>query len=104
MFADNRFSRRGFLGLTGGIGAAMALAACGTSGTQAGGSVKGTTSKAILPSAAPGNWNEVLGKVNDKLEGDLGFKLDTQFVNWSNYQQQALLKFTAGEKDRTSVV
>lgn len=103
MFADNRFSRRGFLGLTGGIGAAMALAACGTAGPQGGGSLKGTTSKAILPSSAPGNWKEVLQKVNAKLEGDLGFNLDVQFVNWSNYQQQALLKFTAGENFDTAL-
>ena len=103
MFENNRFSRRGFLGLAGGLGVAMGLAACGTSGSSAGGAVKGTTSKAVLPSAAPGNWKEVLDKVNTKLQSDLGFNFDAQFINWSNYQQQALLKFTAGEDFDTAL-
>lgn len=103
MITDHRFSRRGFIGLAGGIGAALALGACGTGSTSGAGSIKGSTSLAILPATAPTSWKEVLDKVNTKLEGDLGFKLDAQFINWSNYQQQALLKFTAGEKFDTAL-
>jgi putative aldouronate transport system substrate-binding protein len=98
MIPNTAVSRRGFLGLAGGLGVAAALAGCGTSGgTSTGGSVSGT-STAILPSTAPTTWNAVLAKVNGKLKSDLGFELDAQFINWSNYQQQSLLKFTAGEK------
>jgi putative aldouronate transport system substrate-binding protein len=98
MIPNTAVSRRGFLGLAGGLGVAAALAGCGTSGgTSTGGAVSGT-STAILPSTAPTTWNAVLAKVNGKLKSDLGFELDAQFINWSNYQQQSLLKFTAGEK------
>ncbi|XAS70155.1 DUF3502 domain-containing protein [Micrococcaceae bacterium Sec5.1] len=98
MIPNSSVSRRGFLGLAGGLGAAAALAGCGTSGSSStGGAVTGT-SVAVLPSTAPATWNAVLAKVNSKLKSDLGFDLDAQFINWSNYQQQSLLKFTAGEK------
>ncbi|WP_461162986.1 ABC transporter substrate-binding protein [Arthrobacter sp. R4-81] len=97
MIANPAVSRRGFLGLAGGLGVAAALAGCGTSGNSSGGPVTGT-STAVLPSTAPTSWNAVLAKVNGKLKADRGFELDAQFINWSNYQQQSLLKFTAGEK------
>ncbi|WP_309108808.1 DUF3502 domain-containing protein [Arthrobacter sp.] len=97
MIPNPAVSRRGFLGLAGGLGVAAALAGCGTSGSSSGGPVSGT-STAVLPSTAPTSWNAVLAKVNSKLKTDLGFELDAQFINWSNYQQQSLLKFTAGEK------
>lgn len=97
MIPNPAVSRRGFLGLAGGLGVAAALAGCGTSGSSSGGPVSGT-STAVLPSTAPATWNAVLAKVNGKLKSELGFELDAQFINWSNYQQQSLLKFTAGEK------
>lgn len=97
MIPNPAVSRRGFLGLAGGLGVAAALAGCGTSGGSSGGPVSGT-STAVLPSTAPATWNAVLAKVNGKLKSELGFELDAQFINWSNYQQQSLLKFTAGEK------
>ena len=98
MIPNTAVSRRGFLGLAGGLGVAAALAGCGTPGASStGGAVTGT-SVAVLPSTAPATWNAVLAKVNSKLKSDLGFELDAQFINWSNYQQQSLLKFTAGEK------
>lgn len=97
MIPNPAVSRRGFLGLAGGLGVAAALAGCGTSASSSGGPVSGT-STAVLPSTAPATWNAVLAKVNGKLKSELGFELDAQFINWSNYQQQSLLKFTAGEK------
>ena len=98
MIPNTAVSRRGFLGLAGGLGVAAALTGCGTPGASStGGAVTGT-SVAVLPSTAPATWNAVLAKVNSKLKSDLGFELDAQFINWSNYQQQSLLKFTAGEK------
>ena len=97
MIPNPAVSRRGFLGIAGGLGVAAALAGCGTSGSSSGGPVSGT-STAVLPSTAPATWSAVLAKVNGKLKSDLCFELDAQFINWSNYQQQSLLKFTAGEK------
>ena len=98
MIPNTAVSRRGFLGLAGGLGVAAALTGCGTPGASStGGAVTGT-SVAVLPSTAPATWNAVLAKVNSKLKSDVGFELDAQFINWSNYQQQSLLKFTAGEK------
>ncbi|MBT2512477.1 DUF3502 domain-containing protein [Arthrobacter sp. ISL-30] len=101
--ANSPFSRRGFLGLAGGLGAALALSSCGTgTSASAGGGATGT-STVILPSTAPTSWNAVLSKVNSKLKADAGFELDAQFIIWSNYQQQSLLKFTAGESFDTAL-
>ncbi len=98
MIPNTAVSRRGFLGLAGGLGVAAALTGCGTPGASSTGRAVTGTSVAVLPSTAPATWNAVLAKVNSKLKSDLGFELDAQFINWSNYQQQSLLKFTAGEK------
>jgi len=98
MIPNTAVSRRGFLGLASGLGVAAALAGCGTPGASSTGGAVAGTSVAVLPSTAPATWNAVLAKVNSKLKSDLGFELDAQFINWSNYQQQSLLKFTAGEK------
>jgi putative aldouronate transport system substrate-binding protein len=91
--ANFRINRRHFLAMTGaaGIGAAMSG---GMSRAMAQG-LSGT-SLAMLPSQAPANWNAVLDKANAALQAEHGFTLDAQFINWSNYGQQALLKFTAG--------
>lgn len=90
-----QLSRRGFLAATGGLGAALALAACSSSGGNSGGGLSGT-STALLPSTAPVGWSKVIAQANAKLKKDLGFTLDAQFTAWTNYGQQALLKFTAG--------
>lgn len=90
----NSLSRRGFLGLSGGLGAAtiLGLAGCGSSAGSS-----SSTIRVVMPGVAPSGWDTVLGKVNGKLKADTGLTLDAQFINWSNYQQQALLKFTSGE-------
>lgn len=93
------FSRRGFLTLAGAAGLAIGLsttlAACTTGGGGGDGKLSGN-SLAILPSQAPSGWNAVLAKANAKLQDEHGIKLGAQFINWSNYGQQSLLKFTAG--------
>jgi putative aldouronate transport system substrate-binding protein len=95
-----RINRRHFLALSGaaGIGAAMSG---GMSRAMAQG-LSGT-SQAILPSQAPSNWKAVLEKANAALQAEHGFTLDAQFINWSNYGQQALLKFTAGAQFDTAL-
>ncbi|WP_129670264.1 extracellular solute-binding protein, partial [Phytoactinopolyspora endophytica] len=50
-----------------------------------------------MPGTVPTGWNGVLERVNEKLQADTGLTLNAEFINWSNYQEQALLKFTAGE-------
>jgi putative aldouronate transport system substrate-binding protein len=94
-------SRRGFLGLSGGLGvaAAFGLAGCGGGNTE----TSGGTVRVIMPGEVPPGWNPVLAKVNSKLKADTGLTLNAQFINWSNYQQQALLKFTAAEKFDTAL-
>lgn len=104
---STNFNRRSFLGLAGtagvGIGLAGALAGCGSpSNTSSSGKLSGT-SLAIMPTAAPSNWNAVLAKANAKLKKDHGFTLSTQFINFTNYGQQALLKFTAGASFDTAL-
>jgi putative aldouronate transport system substrate-binding protein len=89
-----QFNRRAFLSIAGVTGVTLALAACSPGATTAG-KLAGT-SLAIMPSAAPTNWKAVLAKANTALKKEHGFVLDAQFINWGNYLQQALLKFTAG--------
>ena len=92
-------SRRNFLALGGGAGLALALAACSSGGgsSSSGGSnsVSGV-STVLLPGTQPIGWGNVIAKANAKLQKDLGFTLDAQFVSWTNYVSQNLLKFTAG--------
>lgn len=99
-------SRRGFLALGGaaalGIGLSGALAGCAPSASSGTSSFSGK-SLAVLPSTAPTNWNTVLQKFNAGLKKEHGFELDAQFINWTNYGQQALLKFTAGAKFDTAL-
>lgn len=100
-------SRRGFLAATGGLSLAslLGLNGCGDSssgsGSGSGGSVDNLA--LLLPGDAPKGWDAVLAKVNEKLKKDLGFTISPQFIAWSNYQQQSLLKFTAGEKFDTAL-
>ncbi len=100
-------SRRTFLGLAGVAGLAGTLAACGTPASSGGGSSSGSklsgASLALLPSAAPSNWTAVLAKANRQLQQEHGITLDAQFINWTNYGQQALLKFTAGASFDTAL-
>ncbi|NDL57199.1 extracellular solute-binding protein [Phytoactinopolyspora mesophila] len=100
MSRPNTLSRRGFLGMSGslGIAAAFGLSSCGNnSGSGSSGGGGGGTVTAILPSTTPTGWNAVLERVNEKLEADTGLTLRAEFINWSSYQEQTLLKFTAGE-------
>ena len=102
--STNTLNRRGFLALTGaaGLGIGLGLAGCAPSSSSAGGSLSGT-SLALLPSTAPSNWTAVLAQANKALQKDHGFTLDAQFINWQNYGQQSLLKFTAGAKFDTAL-
>ena len=98
-------SRRGFLALGGtaalslGLGASLVGCSPSTSGST---SLSGQ-SLAILPSTAPTGWNTVLAKFNAGLKKAHGFELNAQFINWTNYAQQSLLKFTAGAKFDTAL-
>lgn len=101
----NQLSRRGFLAATGGlsIGAMLGLSGCGDSSQSGSKSSGGDTLSLLLPGDVPKGWETVLAEVNKKLKTDLGFTIAPQFIAWSNYQQQALLKFTAGENFDTAL-
>jgi putative aldouronate transport system substrate-binding protein len=93
--SSSPLNRRRFLALGGGAGLALAIAGCGQGAATSSNSVSGVTT-ALLPGTQPIGWNNVLSQVNAKLSKDLGFTLDAQFVSWTNYVSQNLLKFTAG--------
>jgi len=92
-------SRRALL--SGAAAGMLGLAACQPSaplGSGSGGEGVGEhPSLAYLPSTQPANWSAVIGAVNEKMKADIGTTLDAQFLNWSQYAQQVLLKFTAAE-------
>ncbi|QNE35434.1 ABC transporter substrate-binding protein [Leifsonia shinshuensis] len=93
-------SRRGFLAGTGGALAMFALAAC----TPGGAAGSGKEYSLLLPGVAPtGNWNGVLAALNKKLQADKGFTIKPEFINWTNYPTQSVLKFTSGEKFQTAL-
>lgn len=95
-------SRRGFLAGTGGLIAAATLAACapGAGGTSGGAA---STFGLLLPGDVPAQWDRIRAAVNAKLEADLGFELKPEFINWTNYKAQSLLKFTARENFQTAL-
>jgi len=101
----NQLSRRGFLTATGGlsIGAMLGLSGCGDASQSGDKSSGGDTLALLLPGDVPKGWETVLAEVNKKLKTDLGFTIAPQFIAWSNYQQQSLLKFTAGENFDTAL-
>jgi len=94
-------SRRGFLAGAGGAIAAMALAACAPGG--GGGSGAGGTYGLLLPGDVPPEWERIRTAVNAKLKADLGFEFQPEFISWTNYKAQSLLKFTAGEQFETAL-
>ncbi|NUQ99813.1 MAG: ABC transporter substrate-binding protein [Streptomyces sp.] len=82
-----------------------ALTALGTAsavfGLDACGSGTGSSADRLvmlLPGDIPVGWDAIRGAVNAKLKADLGFTIDAQFVSWTNYSNQELLKFTSGER------
>jgi putative aldouronate transport system substrate-binding protein len=95
-------SRRRLLAAGGGLSLAALLSAAGC-----GDSTDSKTTSDVLTLLLPGNqptgWAEVLAKVNTKLKAERGFTIAPQFVAWTNYKDQSLLKFTAGEKFDTAL-
>jgi putative aldouronate transport system substrate-binding protein len=92
-------SRRSFLkssatlGALGAAAATFGLSSCTSSSSSSG----SDTLKLILPSDVPAGWDNVLGAINKKLKADRGFTLSTQYIAWTNYANQLLLKFTSGD-------
>lgn len=101
------FSRRRFMALSGAVGAAGAigLAGCSNPSSTPSQSTAGLSgaSSTLLPGAAPERWNEVLAAVNAKMQEEIGVTLDAQYYPWSNFAQQSLLRFTAGDKFDTGL-
>lgn len=104
MSAPHNLSRRSFLAVGGGVSLAglFGLSACSNGGNASGGNAA-TNLKLLLPGAVPDGWDGVQTAVNKKLQEDLGFTISPQFINWNNYGNQALLKFTAGENFDTAL-
>lgn len=104
--SSTALTRRGFLGASGVGLAAFLLAGCnegaapttGSSGEAFTGSLSN-----LLPGDTPTGWDGVYQQVNAKLQADLGFEFNPQFIAWANYRDQALLKFTAGDSFDSSL-
>lgn len=95
-------SRRGFLAGAGAAFATLALAACTPGGSGGGASASGTYTL-LLPGDVPPQWDRIREAVNKKVKADLGFEIQPEFINWTNYANQSLLKFTAGEQFETAL-
>ena len=92
-------NRRHFLALSSAASLGLSATFAGRLPSAIGQSAKlSGTSLALLPTSAPSNWKAVQAKANAALQAEHGFTFDAQFINWTNYGQQALLKFTAGAK------
>lgn len=101
---SHQLTRRGFIaGSAGAAGMAtlLSLAACAPAG---GGSTAGPADLlGILPGDEPKGWAEVKEAINKKLEADLGITYTPEFIPWSNFSEQTLLKFTSGENFDTAL-
>ena len=95
-------SRRSLLAAGGGLSLAALLGAAGCGGSS---DTKASSDvlTLLLPGNQPTGWAEVLAKVNTKLKAEKGFTIAPQFIAWSSYKDQSLLKFTAGEKFDTAL-
>lgn len=91
-------TRRRFLLASGTLGGAAAFGLSGCQSSSRAQPSRGFTGTLtlLLPSEAPIGWDAVLAKLNAKLSSDVGFTINPQFIVWSDYAQQALLKFTSG--------
>ncbi|WP_170163259.1 ABC transporter substrate-binding protein [Bogoriella caseilytica] len=99
---SSQFSRRRLLQgslAVGGLGLLGAIAGCGN-GSGAG---NGTTLHSLLPGDIPQRWSEVRAHVNEALEADRGLRIDPEFISWTNYAEQEMLKFTTGERFDTAL-
>jgi putative aldouronate transport system substrate-binding protein len=98
-------SRRTLLAASGGVSLAtlFGLSACSNGGGASSGGGAANSLKLLLPGAVPDGWDAVLTAVNKKLQEDLGFTINPQYINWKSYGEQALLKFTAGENFDTAL-
>ncbi|HVX09131.1 ABC transporter substrate-binding protein [Humibacter sp.] len=96
-------TRRGFLAIASGTGASVALAACTPSANSANGGKVSGSSSAIVSGTQPPGWHAVSDRLNSRLKKDLGVTLDIEFLSFSNYVQQTLLKFTGGAKFDTAL-
>ena len=92
-------SRRTFLKSSAALGAFGAAAATfGLSSCSSGASTGSDVVSLVLPSDVPPGWDNVLTAINKKLKADRGFTLSAQYISWTNYANQLLLKFTSGER------
>lgn len=104
-FLSAPVSRRSVLGGAGGISLTALLAACSSSSpgsSNAGGKFTGTMTF-LLPGTAPTGWQAVLAAVNKQLKSDLGFQINPQFIAWTDYSTQSLLRFTSGANFDTAL-
>lgn len=90
-----RFLRNSTLAAGTALGTGILLDACGTSSPSTSGGP--TTVTLIAPGDQPTGWQPVLNAVNKKLQAEKNLTLAVQWIGWTNYGNETLLKYTAGE-------
>ncbi|WP_165452224.1 DUF3502 domain-containing protein [Paenibacillus thalictri] len=55
------------------------------------------TLKLVLPGETPPRYNEVMKALNEKLSASIHAALDIEYIPWSSYNNQLLVKMAAGE-------
>ena len=82
------------------LGAGALLAACGSTTSTTGGA---TQVLLLAPGDQPTGWETVLSAVNQKLQAEKNLTLRVQWIGWTNYGNQTLLKYTSGEHFDASI-
>jgi putative aldouronate transport system substrate-binding protein len=78
------------------LGGSALLAACG--GPTSGSPSAPTQLQLIIPGDAPTGLSSVVDAVNKKLLAEKNITIKIQFIGWTNYGNQTLLKYTSGER------
>ena len=82
------------------LGAGALLAACGSTTSTTGGL---TQVLMLAPGDQPTGWETVLSAVNKKLQAEKNLTLQIQWIGWTNYGNETLLKYTSGEHFDASI-
>jgi putative aldouronate transport system substrate-binding protein len=89
-----RFLRNSALAAGTALGAGTLLAACASPTSTTEGSTRVVM---LAPGDQPTGWQTVLNAVNTKLRAEKNLTLQVQWIGWTNYGNQTLLKYTSGE-------
>lgn len=99
LMTRRRFLNNSALAAGTALGAGVLLDACGSSSSSG----DPTTVLLLAPGDQPTGWATVLQAVNKKLQAEKNLTLSIQWIGWTNYGNQTLLKYTSGEHFDASI-